>query len=382
MIPLTIIVTAYNKAESLKILFQSLKDVQCGQQVNLVISIDNGGTEEVNELARSFTWHLGGKEIIIHQEKLGLVNHFIWVGDQTEHYEHVLFLEDDFFVSPQILNYALQVTPFFEEDDRVAGCALYNPPFTLSGLVFDKLLDDYDNFFYQHPYWGNIWYKNKWRAFKAYLQTYQPKDELLPIAVRQWRSGSFKRIFIQYLIESGRTIVFPRESLLTNIGMPGLHARERIDYQQTPIVLSDEKKTYRFCLLDNSIVKYDAYEELSTDVIKKFNPYLKDYDFELDTKYNRDHFSKRYLLTTRSVKHAIKSFAIGYKPYEFALLMNLEGNGIHLCRTEDLKNAYKDLSFLVWHSVKSHSPVDNTRYIPFEIKRVAKKYLKKLFRRS
>ena len=109
---------------------------------------------------------------------------------------------------------------------------------------------------------------------------------------------------------------------------------------------------------------------------------MKDYDFELDTKYNRDHFSKRYLLTTRSVKHAIKSFAIGYKPYEFALLMNLEGNGIHLCRTEDLKNAYKDLSFLVWHSVKSHSPVDNTRYIPFEIKRVAKKYLKKLFRRS
>lgn len=379
MTPLTIIISAYNKVDGLKLLFESLRSVQCDQKVDLVISIDNLGTKEVNALSESFKWHLGKKEVIIHKKKLGLINHFIWVGDQTEKYEHVLFLEDDFYVSPQILNYSLQVIPFYESDDRIAGCSFYNPQFTLSGFVFDKLADSYDNFFYQHPYWGNIWFKNKWTKFKSYLEHFESKDDLLPISVRKWRSGSFKRMFIQYLIETNRTIVYPRISLITNIGLPGLHSKESIDYVQVPIDISLSSKKYRFSSFDESYVKYDAYEELYPEVAKLFNPLLREYDFEIDTRYNRDHYFKDYVLTTRSVNHSLMSFSMSFKPYEYSILMNFEGDGIRLCHKNDLIQSEKDLSYLTWHSVRSHSPIDSTKYIPFETKRLIKNLFKKIF---
>ena len=57
----------------------------------------------VNKIANDFNWRLGEKKVIIHTQKLGLRNHFIWVGDQTERFKNVIFLEDDLIVSPELL---------------------------------------------------------------------------------------------------------------------------------------------------------------------------------------------------------------------------------------------------------------------------------------
>lgn len=379
MIPITIIISAYNKSEGLRILLNSLRKVQCDQKVDLVISIDNLGTKEVNELANSFEWHLGKKEVIIHEYKLGLINHFIWIGDQTEKYEHVLFLEDDFLVSPQILNYTLQVIPFYENDERIAGCSFYNPPFTLSGLIYDKLVDSYDNFFYQHPYWGNVWFKNKWKQFKSYYETYKAKDEILPLSVRQWRTGSFKRVFIQYLIETNRTIVFPRNSLVTNLGLPGLHSKEGIDYVQVPIDIQLSPKQYRFSTFDESYVKYDAYEEIYPEIIKHFNKSLQSYDFDVDTKHNRDYFNKNYVLTTRYAVDPLITYSISFKPYEYNVLLDSRGEGLRFCNIENVIKTKNNVGFLIWHCVRSHSPIDSTKFISIEVKRLLKRFFKRLF---
>lgn len=381
MIPLTIIVSAYNRADTIAALFSSFDKLKCNQQVDLVISIDNQGTEELNSLAQSFQWRFGKKEVVIHNEKLGLINHFIWVGDQTEKYEHVLFLEDDMYVSPQMLNYALQVIPEYENDDRVAGCSLYNPPFTLSGLIFDKISDSYDNFFYQHPYWGNIWYKNKWNDFKRYLKTYRLNDSILPITVQSWRSSSFKKIFIQYLVETNRTIVYPRISLLTNMGAPGLHCSQNIEFVQVPIEFYSSDKKYRFSTLDVSCAKYDSFEEIDTGVIRSFNTKLSNYDFVIDTKLNRNQYPTPYVLTTRKTRGSVLSFATGMKPTENNVLFNNVGCGLSLCRVDDVILSETNEIMIMSSNISSHFALNKERIVRFEFKEAIKNNFKRIKRK-
>ena len=125
---LAIVITAYNRALPLQSLLNSLNNIDnCGLNIPLVISIDNNGTKEVKKVAEEFNWKYGIKEIVIHNEKLGLVKHFIWAGNQTKRFENVIFLEDDLLVSPELVNYATQLISFYKDDDEVAAASLYNP---------------------------------------------------------------------------------------------------------------------------------------------------------------------------------------------------------------------------------------------------------------
>ena len=358
MIPLTIIVVAYNRSECLCTLLTSLTHVKASQTVDLVISIDDYGTKEINSMANSFEWHLGKKEVVLHKEHLGIIKHRLWVGDQTQRYEHILYLEDDLYVSPEIVNYALQVIPFYEEDDRVAGCCLYNPHFTLSWMPFDKIEDGYDNFFFQHPYWGNIWYRRKWNFFKEYWTTYSVNHALLPLSVRTWNSESFNQIFIQYLIETGRTMVYPRVSLLSNTGAAGLHMGEYSYVYSTLPVMATEKH-YRFSTLDQSLARYDAFEELDVLVVKKQNPSLRDVDFELDTKCNKDAYKAKYVLTPRRVTSVVQSFSTGFKPIETAVLMNISGSGLHLTLQKNVVFDKNDVRQLIINSWRTSLNMDS-----------------------
>ena len=358
MMPLTIIVTAYNRPESLAALLRSLSMVKTHSKVDLIISIDNFGTTEVNNLANAYEWHLGNKEVVIHKAKLGLIKHFIWVGDQTQKYDHVLFLEDDLFVSPEIVEYALQVIPVYENDDRVAGCCLYNPHFTLSWMPFDKIEDGYDNFFFQHPYWGNIWYGRKWKLFKEYLTSYFVKPELLPPNIRTWNSESFKQIFIQYLIETGRTMVYPRISLLTNTGAAGLHMGD-YSYVYSVFPVRNTEKAYRFSTLDQSLAVYDAFEELNADIVKHHNTSLQDIDFEIDTKCNKDYYHAEYVLTIRRVSNIVRSFSAGFKPVEVAALMDIPGRGLYLTERDNVVFDKTNMRQLVINSWRTNLNMDS-----------------------
>lgn len=358
MIPLTIIVTAYNRMECLHALLTSLSHVKAHQEIDLIISIDNKGTKEINSLADAFVWNLGKKEVVIHQEKLGLVKHFIWAGDQTACHEHVLFLEDDLYVSPEIVEYALQAITFYKDDDRVAGCCLYNPHFALSWMVFNKMDDGYDNYFYQHPYWGNIWFRSKWLQFREFLATYSLKPEILPASVRTWTSESFKQIFIQYLIETGRTMVYPRVSLLTNTGAAGLHMGE-YSYVHSAFPVVATSKRYRFSTIDQSLSIYDAFEELNVDVLKSNNKDLEDFDFELDTKCNKDSYQSDYVLTTRRTSDIILSYSSGFNPIEAAAFMNVNGSGLHLTKKENVIFDKKDMRQLVINSWRTTLNMDS-----------------------
>jgi hypothetical protein len=342
---LTIIVVGYNRPHALESLFDSLKKLYVDPliKIRLVISIDNGGTNEVNQLVHEFEWPFGSKEVIIHQEKKGLVKHFIWVGEQTKKYGHVLFLEDDLIVSPDMINFSLQAIDFYENDDRVAGISLYNTFYSLLGMRFYQIQDGFDNYFLQHPYWGNIWFKNKWSDFSEYLKTYQEKRDLLPIGVDTW-NRSFKKIFIQYLIETKKTMVIPRISFVSNNGIAGLHNDSNYSMLQVPIMYRHQIQ-YRFSTFDQSMAKYDAYEEIYVDVLKRMNPLLNKFDFEIDTKCVKKIITKPFVLTSiPNVKNQLMTFSSEMKPLEYAAALGIPGNGLSLVENFNLSTTYGRLS--------------------------------------
>lgn len=334
-----IVIAAYNRAEPLLDLLNSLNNVHYNnnEQIPLVISIDNQGTEQVNKIANEFNWKYGSKEVVIHEKKLGLVKHFIWVGDQTERFDNVLFLEDDLIVSPDLLNYALQLIPYYKDNAKVAAASLYNPILNEgTGTKFYQLVDGYDVYFLQHPYWGNIWFKDKWREFKKYLETYVEKRELLPPHIAQW-TKSFKKKYIQFLIETGYTVVTPRVSIVSNNGCMGLHNDNLPFMWQTPII--QKKDTYSFCEVDDSLSIYDAYEEITSDVLKNLNPILRKYVFTVDLNGTKQlsGVKTEYILTSKKTSAPELSFTSLMKPAEQGVIYNLQGDKeISLCKVSSV----------------------------------------------
>lgn len=332
---IAIVITAYNRAEPLSVLLNNLLNIKTDDDfIPLVISIDNNGTPEVNRVAELFEWPFGSKEVIVHKQKKGLVNHFIWTGDQTEKYENVIFLEDDLFVSPELYRYTKQMINFYKEDEKVAAASLYNPIlFEATGTRFYQIEDGYDSYFLQQPYWGHIWIKEKWRMFRKYLDSYELKPELLPPYIAKW-DKSFKKIFIQFLIETNKTVVTPRVSLVTNNGVAGLHSDGPMYQYQSPMIICE--KEFKFPRYEQSSAIYDAFFELDETIFKKFNEELSHYDFDVDLNGIRTNYKRDYVLTTRRSNKPIYQFSSLMKPSELGILLSNQGQGVCLCRVADV----------------------------------------------
>ena len=337
---IAIVITAYNRANALRNLLKSLEQIKCDKNTALIISIDNRGTAEVNRIANDFMWEYGEKEVIIHDEKLGLRNHFIWAGDQTNRFDNVIFLEDDLVVSPELMNFSNSAIEFYNDDESVAGICLYNPILCeFNGCKFYQNQDGYDIYFLQHPYWGNIWSRKKWNDFKKWLPTYKHNSNLIPRAVSSWRETSFKKVYIQYLAEMEKYIVVPRISLVTNNGEAGLHNSDGLYQYQT--VLMNGNIEYRYCKFNDSKSVYDVYMELIPSIIKLYNTDLENYNFEVDLKGNKHLYTKDYVLTTRPTSNSILEFSSLMKPEENGVIYKAVGTGMKLCRVQDIINKTK-----------------------------------------
>ena len=350
-----IVITAYNREQALLDLLNSLNKVinYSGLSIPLVISIDNNGTPEVIRVANSFEWKHGSKEVIIHREKLGLVKHFIWAGDQTERFNHVIFLEDDLLVSPELFYYTTQLIDFYEEDDKVAGASLYNPTINeFTGTKFYKIQDGYDNFFLQQPYWGNIWFKNKWAHFKKYLSNYQLNAECIPQRVANWKE-SFKKIYIQFLVDTNRYIATARISLATNNGCLGLHNVEALYMFQVNLQIGH--KDYCFSHVEESLAVYDAFEELIPASFMRMNSALTNYDFEVDLNGLKTKYQKEYVLTTKRTSAAVFHFTSAMKPVELGVFYGIEGDRrVSLSKPSQIIETREYYSLRQWNDINKN----------------------------
>jgi len=350
MIKPAIVISAYNRTESLKRLFTSLSMAKYDyNDIPLIISIDKSDNQEVNKIAEGFEWSYGEKKVINYDNNLGLKKHFLKCGDFTYDYDSIIFLEDDLYVSPYFYNFAVDALNYYNDNNDIAGISLYN--FNINETArrpFEPFNDGNDVYFAQLPSWGPIWTKTQWEKFRDWYNDYTlNEDEFLPDNVLKWPETSFKKYYISYLKNNNKYFVYPRSSFITNFSDKGEHYVSDTNVLQTPLIMGERE--FSFVRLKDSKAIYDAHLEMLPECLKSFNENLKEYNFEVDIygKKNLNKSNKEYALTSKKAYESIISFSRNLKPHELDIILNLNGNKIRLCKIKNLKNKKSKRSFLL-----------------------------------
>ena len=342
--PPAIVAIGFNRPSALKRLLNTIANANYPADVSipLVVSIDKGKNKETLEVARNFNWQQGEKIVIEHQSNLGLRRHVISCGDLTEKYETVIILEDDLLVSPEFYRYTLEAVNYYQ-DPEIAGISLYAYDFNeYAETKFVPIEDGYDNYFIQTASsWGQVWTRQQWQGFK---QWYDAKPSAsnsakkYPQKLAEWPESSWKKYYIQYLIDSNRYFVYPRISLSTNSGDKGTNHGGGGNFQVSLLL---DLKTYKFSNLQESLARYDSHYEIEADCLKRLNPQLSELNFECDFYGTKAiaNIDSEYLLSIKECSHTLTSFSLSLVPQELNIVYGLPGKCFSLGKTKDFKHA-------------------------------------------
>ncbi len=340
-----IIIPAYNRPQALLRLLRSLAqaDYPSGESVPLVFSIDQGpgGTHpEVRAVAEAFAWPHGPKQVIAHTTHLGLLRNFFFCGDLTARYGSAILLEDDLLVSPAFYLYAQQGLKFYAGHPRIAGLSLFRYPRNgYTHQPFEPLPDAGDVFFMQLPsIQGQVWSEAGWEAFaRWYRDGSRVGGEALHEVWSTFDTEEYFPVLVRYLTAGNHVLVFPRTSLTTGFGDMGTHFARRVDYFQVP--LQHRQTDFRFLPLEEALAIYDSFMELIPASFKRLVPGLRAYDFDVDLNASKrpELLQASHVLTTRTVRSAVQTFALAMRPMEANVLHEMAGDGIALARRADLR---------------------------------------------
>lgn len=316
-------------------------------EIPLIISIDGGGCEAVRIVAENFHWAHGPLRLILHESQLGLREHILACGDLALEYGSVIVLEDDLFVSPAFYDYASQALRFYADDEKVSGIALYAPDFNeYARLRFVPLDDGSDSYFMQSPCsWGQAWSAAGWSAFRDWYDrkyltevAFSSMPAEVPRAVAAWPDSSWKKYYALYLVESGRTFVYPRVSLSTNFGAVGTHWPYATTDFQVPLHAPGTRvRPWSFSKRSDAQCCYDPHYELEARCLAALNPQLAEYDFECDFNGTRDpsRGGAEYWLSCRPCSDPLLGFDLQLVPCELNAALKLPGGFFSLGRRED-----------------------------------------------
>ena len=334
----TLVVTAYNRPNSLRRLLRSLDRVRYEKCPRLVISIDYSGSNEALSVAEGHEWK-GEKTIIQHPERLGLKKHIMTCGELAVEYGAVILLEDDLVAAPGLFEYATAACEFFGGTPAVAGISLHNYCYNESStLPFYSLAPDNSNYFAQLPSsWGEMWTARQWQTFKDWLDARPDFDDArLPANVRDWPETSWKKEFLRYMIDTDGYFVYPGVSFTANCGEAG----ENVGLKSTKWVpkMISSPVSFEFQDFSESAYVYDSHLQLLPSLFRDMNERLSGYDFcvDLGGRKIRELHPDAMVLTTLPASPVLESWALELRPPELNVLLDIEGEGIHLCRNRDI----------------------------------------------
>ncbi|MCF8369850.1 MAG: hypothetical protein K9G76_12490 [Bacteroidales bacterium] len=342
-----IVVAAFNRMRSVQRILASLDKAVYPDDTQLVISIDNDGTnQDVYQFAENYNWRYGKKKVIYHSEWLGLREHILRCGELANQYGSVIILEEDIYVAPLFYKYACEAINYYASDNRIAGVSLYRLPYVEGHKApFVPFDDGTDVFFIQMAgSIGQIWTSEHWNKFKEWYDTKPDLSQVRPMSeiIKAWPDSSWKKYFAAYVILFNKYFVFPKRSYVTNFADAGTNMVSKTFVLQVPLTLHDYQP--KFVGLDDSDCVYDSYTEMMPDRLVKFNQNLKKYDFELDLYGEKEMYVKDYVLTTRKCKNIIMSFDRNMKPHEMNVMFGLPGTAISFARKEDVLMRRKKVS--------------------------------------
>lgn len=342
-----IVVVAYNRPEALNRLLCSLSGIETDLTPKLLISIDNGGkpSDEVEEIARAFDWRWE-KEVIRHNDNLGLKNHILWCAGKSVTHGSVVILEDDLLVSPGFYSRAVQLLNAYQNEERIAGISLYTYTYNESAnLPFEPIKSKGDvHLMQQVSSWGQAWTEDQWKRFIQWQtpQFDRPLLQSLPQNIQSWPDSSWKKHFINYVVSNELFVLYPNRSLTSNCGDAGTHFIKKYNLFRSALDLgSDPLITPEFNKID---IRYDINHELMPKVFKERNDLLKNFDFQVDIYGTGSIAAKKspYVLTTRTCSKSEFSFGDELYPLELNVLLGIKGDAIRLARREDVEDIPSD----------------------------------------
>lgn len=365
-----LIAIGYNRPDSMNRLLASLAIANYSEEVDLIISIDNSGTDSVARVAHNFQWQFGQKIINEEQNRLGLRNHILKCGDFLNKYEAVAVFEDDIVASPAFFSYMVQTVEKYAEDDRIAGISLYTHLWNVNvSYPFVPAPSRYDVFAMQFAQsWGQIWMKNQWMEFKKWYLENSEKihpQANIPEFVTRWSDKSWLKYHIKYCIDNNKYFIYPYHSYTTCFEEPGEHAVYQEDTLQVPMATDISELR----LPDNFLntVRYDAFFERE-DCIGSWIGISED-ELTIDCYGSKTNLiqDKRYLLSSRVLDYRIiKTFGLRMRPMEANVQFSVNGDNLFLYDTacnEQNRKVYDNVAMYIYQMrVHSHAK-DITAYV-------------------
>lgn len=336
---IAIVVIAYNRDWSLERLLLSLNKAYITEGTPLIISIDKSNNDRVAQVANSFNWAFGRKDVICHKENLGLRKHILGCGKFFDEFESIIVLEDDLVVSDNFFMYATQTVEKYHDNDKIAGISLYS--FGINYQTFYSFIpqpSEYDAYFMQCAQsWGQVWMKKQWKAFEQWYEGHCDDvfdSSYLPESICSWSSKSWLKYHTRYCIEADKYFVYPYISLSSNCGEAGTHLSFSSPVFQRPVAEFDENYKYRLPDFTDNAVRYDGFFEAER-IYSALN--LKKDELCIDlTDSKHDYGNKPYLLTTKMLNYkVIKSFGLSYTPIEMNIINRCPGEMIYLYDTNE-----------------------------------------------
>lgn len=342
---LAIVVIGYNRIQGMLRLLNSLKNAEYnGDNVTLIVSLDNCGDDSVAKEAQAFKWTHGEFRVRTFPERQGLRNHILSCGDFLNEFEAIAVLEDDVVVAPGFYSFMKQAVNYYREDEKIAGISLYSHKINVNANVpFLPQPSSKDVFFLQFAQsWGQIWMKNQWFEFKNwYLENKDRPIEAanVPTYVSGWPKTSWLKYHIKYCIEKKKYFVYPYDSLTTCFSDVGEHCKEANSRFQVPMS-SQINEEYRFADVNEEAVMYDAFFERE-HIGNVMN--LSESEVCVDlygTKGNKEH--KRYWITLKEMPYKIIcSFGMDMRPHECNITNNILGDVIRVYDTDEREQIKK-----------------------------------------
>ena len=331
-----IVVIGYNRIDSLQRLMRSLLLASYPQKVDLIISIDNSGTDIVEKYAKTVEWAHGEKIIKTYPERMGLKKHVLNCGTYLNEYDYdaIAVLEDDLFVSPGFFEYMIQTVEFYKDNDAIAGISLYTHSWNINAdRPFMPIYKGYDVFYLQYPQsWGQIWMKRQWNDFYSWYEEskYEQLDlSYIPDNVLAWPASSWLKFHVEYCIDRNKFFVYPYQSLTTNFADAGTHYAFSTNKMQVPLNSGVGKK-YIFPKLFEYTSVYDCYYE---DMQLSKAVGVEEDELVVDLYSKKKVYSKnaKYLLSTKPLEYKIlKTYGLQMRPWELNVIYEIPGEEIYL----------------------------------------------------
>ena len=332
MVTPTIVVVAFDRPKTLERLLRSLRKMRVPEaaDVRLVISVDDS-VPDTMEVALRYEWPFGSKELIGRDTRLGLRAHVLACGDLTTEYGTILMLEDDLYASPDAYRFARTAAAFYRSNEHVAGVSLY--AYRLDEflrMAFRPLDDGFDTYFMRMASsWGQVWTPRQWEHFRTWRHPTTSTARLPQNAAKWDPERSWKRSFLEYMIDTDRYFVFPRTSLTSNCGDAGEHFRASTTNFITPLTIGPRE--WRLAPWTSRAIRYDAWFEPSPSTLSLWWPkFAENATIDFRGLKLPDQVSTPQLLSIRECAAPAVSFPIVLQPEAMNLGLPGEGSFFHL----------------------------------------------------